>query len=129
MKAAVIHAFGEVPHYEDFSDPVARDGDVIVDVRAVALENFDKQTVLGAHYASKQQFPEFPAVVGHIGVGVRSDGALVAFGGTRPPYGTLAEKALIPREYAAYVTRVPDGVDPGVAAALPAPAMTSLLPL
>lgn len=129
MKAAVIHAFGDIPQYEDFSDPVAGEGDVIVDVRAVALENFDKQTVLGAHFASQDMFPQFPAIVGHLGVGVRPDGALVAFGGTRPPYGTMAERALIPKEYANYVTRVPDGIDPVVAAALPAPALTSLLPL
>lgn len=129
MKAAVIHAFGDVPQYEDFADPVAREGDVLVDVRAVALENFDKQSVLGAHYSSAQMFPEFPAVVGHIGVGVRSDGTLVAFGGTRPPYGTMAERAVIPKEFAAYATRVPDGIDAAVAAALPAPALTSLLPL
>lgn len=129
MKAAVIHAFGDIPQYEDFSDPIADEGDVVVKVRAVALENFDKQTVLGAHYASQHMFPQFPAIVGHSGVGVRPDGALVAFGGARPPYGTLAERALIPREYATYVTRVPGGVDPAVAAALPAPALTSLLPL
>jgi NADPH2:quinone reductase len=129
VKAAVIRAFGDIPQYEDFSDPVAGDGDVIVDVRAVALENFDKQTVLGAHFASQNMFPQFPAIVGHLGVGIRPDGALVAFGGTRPPYGTMAERALIPKEYANYVTRVPDGIDPAVAAALPAPALTSLFPL
>lgn len=129
MKAAVIHAFGDIPQYEDFSDPVACEGDLVVDVRAVVLDNFDKQTVLGAHYASQHMFPQFPAIVGHTGVGIGPDGALVAFGGTRPPYGTLAEKALIPREYAPYVTRVPDGVEPAVAAALPASALTSLLPL
>jgi NADPH:quinone reductase-like Zn-dependent oxidoreductase len=129
VKAAVIHAFGDIPKYEDFADPVAREGDVLVDVRAVALENFDKQTARGAHYASRQMFPGFPAIVGHSGVGLRPDGALVAFGGARPPYGTLAEKAVIPREYAAYVSAVPDGVDPAIAAALPASALTSLLPL
>lgn len=129
MKAAVIHAFGETPQFEDFSEPVAREGDVLVDVRAVALENFDRQAVLGEHFASKHLFPRFPAIVGHIGVGVRPDGSLVAFGGTRPPYGTLAEQAVIPKEFAAYAAPVPDGIDPGVAAALPAPALTSLLPL
>jgi NADPH:quinone reductase-like Zn-dependent oxidoreductase len=129
MKAAVIHAFGDTPQYEDFTDPAAREGDVIVDVRAVALENFDKLAASGSHYGSAHMFPQFPAIVGHSGVGFRSDGTLVAFGGTRPPYGTMAEKAVIPAEYAAYVTPVPDGIDPAVAAALPAAAMTSLLAL
>ena len=129
MKAAVIHAFGDTPQYEDFADPVTHDGDVIVDVRAVPLENFDKLAARGEHYGSQHMFPNFPAIVGHSGVGVRSDGTLVAFGGTRPPYGTMAEKAVIPAEYAAYIAPVPQGIDPALAAALPAAALTSLLPL
>jgi NADPH2:quinone reductase len=95
----------------------------------VALENFDKMTAQGVHYASKHMFPQFPAVVGHSGVGALPDGKLVGFGGARPPYGTMAEIAVVPKKYAAYTTPVPDGVDPGVAAALPASALTSLLPL
>lgn len=129
MKAAVIHAFGDTPQYEDFPDPIVHEGDAIVDVRAVALENFDKAAVRGEHYGSEHMFPKFPAIAGHSGVGVRSDGTLVAFGGSRPPYGTMAEKAIIPGEYAAYVTPVPEGIDPAIAAALPAAALTSLLPL
>jgi NADPH:quinone reductase-like Zn-dependent oxidoreductase len=129
MKAAVIHEFGSVPRYEDFADPIAGEGDLVVHVKAVTLENFDKMTAQGVHYASKQMFPQFPAIVGHSGVGALPDGKLVAFGGTRPPYGTMAEKAIVPKEYAAYATPVPDGVDPELAAALPASALTSLLPL
>jgi NADPH:quinone reductase-like Zn-dependent oxidoreductase len=129
MKAAVIHAFGSVPRYEDFEDPIADAGDLIVDVKAVVLENFDKLTSQGVHYASKRMFPQFPAIVGHIGVGALPDGKLVAFGGTRPPFGAMAEKAIVPKEYAAYATPVPEGVDPGQAAAVPASALTSLLPL
>jgi NADPH:quinone reductase-like Zn-dependent oxidoreductase len=129
VKAAVLHGFGSVPSYEEFADPVAGEGDLIVDVQAVALENFDKMAARGVHYASKRMFPRFPAIVGHSGVGALEDGTLVAFGGTRPPYGTMAEKAVIPREYAAYATPVPEGVAAEVAAALPASALTSLLPL
>jgi hypothetical protein len=36
MKAAVLHEFGAIPRYEDFPDPVAEDGEVVVEVgRAV----------------------------------------------------------------------------------------------
>lgn len=129
MKAAVIHQFGSVPRCEEFSDPIADAGDWIVNVKAVALENFDKMVAQGVHYASKRLFPQFPAIVGHSGVGALPDGKIVFFGGTRPPYGTMAETAIIPKEYAAYITPVPDGVDPELAAALPASALTSLLPL
>ena len=129
MKAAVLHQFGAIPQYEDFADPVAGEGDLTVHVKAATLENFDKITAQGVHYASKRMFPQFPAIVGHIGVGTLPDGKLVAFGGARPPYGTMAELAVIPREFAGYVSSVPDGVDVGVAAALPSSALTSLLPL
>jgi NADPH:quinone reductase-like Zn-dependent oxidoreductase len=41
----------------------------------------------------------------------------------------MAEIAVVPREYAGYVSPVPEGVDAGLAAALPASALTSYLPL
>jgi NADPH2:quinone reductase len=129
MKAAVIRAFGDIPQYEDFADPVVDGEDVLIQVRAVVLENFDKMTSAGTHYASKHLFPLFPAIVGHGGVGALADGTLVTFGGVRPPYGTMAEKAVVPGEYRAFISRIPAGVDTSVAAALPAAALTSLLPL
>jgi NADPH2:quinone reductase len=129
MKAAVITQFGDGPHYEDFPDPVVEEGDLAVDVKAVALEVFDRMTAKGAHYASRHLFPQFPAIIGHSGVGTLQDGTLVAFGGVKPPYGTIAEKAVVPQQYKAYLTPVPDGVDPAVAASLPASALTSFLPL
>ena len=129
MKAAVIHNFGGIPQYEDFADPPLGENDLLVRVTAVALENFDRMTVSGEHYASKQLFPEFPAVVGHSGVGILDDGTVVGFGGVKPPYGAMAETAVVPKAYRAYMTPVPAGVDPAIAAALPASALTSLLPL
>jgi hypothetical protein len=33
MKAAIMHDFGGIPLYEDFPDPVAEDGEVVVEVR------------------------------------------------------------------------------------------------
>jgi NADPH:quinone reductase-like Zn-dependent oxidoreductase len=129
MKAAVLHQFGFAPSYEDFPEPTADAGDQLVRVRAVPLENFDKLTAQGVHYASRHMFPQLPGIVGHSGVGTLADGTLVAFGGTRPPYGTMAEIAVVPREYSGYISPVPPGVDPCLAAALPASALTSFLPL
>ena len=37
MKAAVIHAIGQPPRYEDFPEPTAADGEVRVTVRAAGL--------------------------------------------------------------------------------------------
>ncbi|GHO99619.1 hypothetical protein KSF_096670 [Reticulibacter mediterranei] len=42
MKAAVIHAFGDIPGYETFPNPVLEQGDTLIEVRAVVLENFDR---------------------------------------------------------------------------------------
>jgi hypothetical protein len=33
MKAAVIHEFGFIPQYEDFIEPIADGGDLVVDVK------------------------------------------------------------------------------------------------
>jgi NADPH:quinone reductase-like Zn-dependent oxidoreductase len=129
MKAAVIQKFGDIPQYADFPDPIAGDEDVTILVEAAVLENFDKVTAAGTHYGSNHLFPAFPAIVGHSGVGTTADGSLVAFGGVQPPYGTMAEKAVVPGKYKTYLTRVPEGVDPLVAAALPAAALTSFFPL
>jgi len=129
MKAAIIHNFGDIPHYEEFPEPVIDQDDLLIKVRAVILENFDKMTVSGKHYASKTLFPTFPAVIGHSGVGTLADGTLVSFGGVIPPYGTMAEKAIVPQQYKQYLSPIPDGVSASMAAALPASALTSLLPL
>lgn len=129
MKAAVIHAFGDIPHYEEFPDPTHETGDTLIELKAVVLENFDKMTAAGKHYASNHLFPSFPAIVGHSGVGIRADGTLVSFGGVKPPYGTMAEMAVVPQQYVPYISAVPEGVAASVAAALPASALTSLLPL
>ena len=129
MKAAVIQKFGDIPQYQDFPYPITGVGDVVIQVKAVVLENFDKMTAKGTHYASKQFFPQFPAIVGHAGVGTLEDGTLVSFGGAKPPYGTMAETTVVPEKYKAYITPVPQGIDATVAASLPASALTSLLPL
>ena len=129
MKAAVIEKFGDIPQYKDFPDPKVGNDDLSIEVKAVVLENFDKLTASGTHYGSKHMFPAFPAIVGHSGVGTIADGSLVAFGGVQPPYGTMAEKAVVQQQYKMYLAPVPEGVDPLVAAALPASALTSFFPL
>jgi NADPH2:quinone reductase len=124
MKAAVINIFGEVPQYRDFPEPVKGDKETLVQVKASVIENFDKGTASGKHYASQKLFPKFPAIVGNDGIGMAEDGRLVAFRNLNPPYGAFAERAA-----AGYITPVPDGVDPAKAAAIPRSALTSLLPL
>jgi len=126
MKAAVLHAFGETPQYEEFPDPTPSPDEMLVQVKAVALEHIDKALAAGTHYASRQFLPALPAIVGLDGIAVCDDGRLVGFGGLRSPYGSLAEKAVFPR---AYCTPIPDGVDATRAATIPGSALTSLFPL
>src|SRR5579859_6532099 len=126
MKAAILHKFGEAPRYEDFADPVPGPDEILIQVKAVALENVDKAMAQGSHYAARQFFPALPAIVAFDGIGILDDGRLVGFGGIRPPYGAMAEKAVIPQ--AANVP-IPDGIDPAVAASVPGSTLTALFAL
>src|SRR6185312_6346516 len=116
MKAAVLHERDGVPRYEDFPDPVAGEGEVIIEVRAVAVENVDRAVAAGTHFAGRAMMPELPAIPCFDGIGTLPDGRLVGFGNPRPPYGALAERTVV-RE-GAYAP-IPDGLDPAVATVLP----------
>ena len=80
MRAAVLHKLGSAPRYEEFEDPVARDGEVLIKVLAASLKPIDKAMAGGAHYAS---FRELPVVCGVDGVGMLETGTRVLFGGSR----------------------------------------------
>jgi NADPH2:quinone reductase len=126
MKAAVLHKFGKAPRYEDFADPTPRQDEIMIQVKAVPLENIDRAMVKGTHFSTRQFLPQLPAVPGTDGIGKTEDGRLIGFGGMRPPYGSMAERAAIP---AAYQVPIPDGVDTVTAAAVPGPTLTALFPL
>jgi NADPH:quinone reductase-like Zn-dependent oxidoreductase len=92
MKAAVITGFGEVPKYTDFPDPVPVDGEVLVDIKASVLENFDKGTASGKHYSSNKLYPQFPAVVGTDGIGMTENGKMVGIGRLRAPFWSICRE-------------------------------------
>lgn len=115
MKAAVLHKVGGTPRYEDFPDPVAGPGEVVIDVRAVAVENVDRAITAGTHFTSEGFLSRLPAIPAFDGIGTLQDGTLVGFGSPRMPYGALAERTVAP---SAMVTPVPDGIDPIVATVL-----------
>jgi NADPH:quinone reductase-like Zn-dependent oxidoreductase len=123
MHAAVLHALGTPPRYEQFPEPAAGDAEVIVHVHAASLKPVDKQLASGSHYASPRQFP---VVCGLDGVGHLSDGQRVFFGGTRAPYGAMAQRTVVRR---AFCFPIPDGVDDETAAALPNPGVSAWLSL
>jgi NADPH:quinone reductase-like Zn-dependent oxidoreductase len=89
----------------------------VVTVTAAALKPSDRWMANGVHYAPT----EFPMVVGLDGVGRLPGGARVAFG-PQPPYGGMAEQALVRR---GMWLPVPDDIDDVTAAAVTNPGMAA----
>jgi NADPH2:quinone reductase len=123
MDAAVLHALGKPPRCEQFPEPIAGDAEVIVHVHAASLKPIDKQLASGSHYASPR---EFPLICGSDGVGHLSDGQRVFFGGTRAPYGSMAQRTVV---RPAFCFPLPEGLDDETAAALPNPGVSAWLTL
>jgi NADPH2:quinone reductase len=125
MYAAVLHALGIAPRYEEFPEPVTNDSnaEAIVHVHAASLKPVDKQLASGSHYASHR---ELPCVCGSDGVGHLGDGQRVFFGGPRPPYGAMAQRTVVPR---ALMFPIPENVNDETAAALPNPGVSAWLSL
>lgn len=123
MKAAVLQALGTFPRYEEFPEPTAGEGEVIVHVCAASLKPSDKQLASGSHYASPRQLP---AICGLDGVGHLDNGERVFFGGARAPYGAMAERTVVRR---AFCFPIPEAVDDDTAAALPNPGVSAWLTL
>ncbi|HYK11696.1 MAG TPA: zinc-binding alcohol dehydrogenase family protein [Gemmatimonadales bacterium] len=124
MKAAVLHAQGQLPRFEDFPDPHPGENEVLITVRAAALKNVDKAMASGTHYDAHHEL--MPSICGVDGVGILDDGSRVFCGGARPPYGMMAERTVVSRRRC---LPVPDALDDNTAAALPNPALSSWLPL
>jgi NADPH:quinone reductase-like Zn-dependent oxidoreductase len=118
IHAAVLHGIGQTPRYEPFPAPLAGDGEAIVTVTAAALKPSDRLMANGVHYAPTT----FPWIVGLDGVGRLPDGTRVAFFAPQPPYGGMAEQALVRR---GMWLPVPDGIDDVTAAAVTNPGMAA----
>lgn len=123
MKAAVITSFDRPPRYEDFADPVARDGEVLVEVKAAGLHPIVKALASGSHYGSTGEAQFVPGVDG---VGRLADGNRVYFGISRSPYGSFAEKTVAQKSMC---ITLPDGIDGATAAGLANPGMSSVAAL
>ncbi|HWC97988.1 MAG TPA: zinc-binding alcohol dehydrogenase family protein [Candidatus Sulfopaludibacter sp.] len=123
MNAAVLHTLGQPPRCGEFAEPAANENEALVEVLCSSLKPIDRQLAAGTHFASPRQLP---CVCGTDGVGRLSDGRRVFFGGVRPPFGAMAQRAVVPR---AFTFDVPDGVSDETAAALPNPAVSAWLSL
>ncbi|HYL75073.1 MAG TPA: zinc-binding alcohol dehydrogenase family protein [Bryobacteraceae bacterium] len=119
-QAAVLHAFGEIPRCEPFSEPVAGDGEVIVQVRAAALKPIDQQLASGLHYGSGSH--HLPFVCGTDGAGRLDDSTRVLFAKPRPPYGAMGQRTVVARSLC---FPIPDDVDDRTAAAVFNPGLSA----
>jgi NADPH2:quinone reductase len=106
MRAAVLHEYG-VPSADEFQEPSAGPEQAVVEVLAAGLNPVDVAICSGRFYAGK---PPLPSVAGREGVGLLN-GVRVYFDAPAPPFGSMAERALIdPRSTYPVPDEVPDGV-------------------
>src|SRR5260370_18983977 len=112
MNAAVLHAFKESPRFEQFSEPIAEENEVLVHVRAAALKPVDEQLASGSHYSA---FRELPVVCGMDGVGCLDDGTRVFFARPRPPFWSIAQRAIVSPSHS---FPIPDNIYDDIAAAI-----------
>ena len=115
MKAAVVDRRGGVPAYREVPDPEAGEGQAILRVEAVAVENVDRAIVAGEHYTAAEFQSALPAIPCFDGIGRTADGTLVGFGGLVPPHGALAEYVVVTQGHWA---PIPDGIAPEIAATM-----------
>ena len=123
MKAAVLHAFGQSPRYEDFPVPEPAEGEELVQVTAAPLNNIDRVRADGSHYSVQDAGAGagLPAVTGVIGTGRLASGQRVLFGsrtGTMAEYSAVNQQATFP---------IPDDVDDASAAAVWNPGLSAWL--
>jgi NADPH2:quinone reductase len=112
MRAAVLHEHGATPRFGEFREPEPAPGHVVVDVAAAALHHLDLHKATGTFYMGPQPLP---SVVGTDGVGRLADGRRRYFDVTLAPFGSMAERALVPD---GALFEIADGLDDAVAAAL-----------
>lgn len=124
MHAAVLHALGATPVYEPFDDPVAGEGEAVVEVAVAGVNPVDVRKASGTFVSGP---PPLPSVVGSEGVGrLAGGGPRVYFDAPIAPFGSYAQRTLVD---AADPIELPDGVDDGVAAALGIAGLAGWLPL
>ena len=119
MNAAVVSSYDAAPRFGSFEEPVAGEGEVLVNVSAAGLHPIVKSLANGSHYGSTGVLPFVPGVDG---VGRLADGRRVFFGAVRSPFGTFAERTVASGKMC---LELPEGLEDAVAAGLANPAMSS----
>ena len=132
MRAMLLTGHGgpEMLRYGEAPDPVARPGDVVVDIHAASVNAADYKVRRGSSVHSNIRFPhilgrDFSGVVASLGVGVNDVAAGDAvFGVTEPGVeGAYAEKIAVK---AAIIAKKPQTLGHAEAAALALTSLTAL---
>ena len=124
MHAAVLHELSATPRCEQFEEPVAGEGQVVVEVSAAGVNPVDVRKASGLYVTGP---PPLPSVVGSEGVGrIAGDGRRVYVGAPVAPFGTFAERVLVGAEDP---IELPDAIEDGVAVALGIAGLAGWLPL
>jgi NADPH:quinone reductase-like Zn-dependent oxidoreductase len=123
MRAAVVTSFDAPPRCADYPEPVAHDGELVVDVLAAGLHPRVRSQAAGSHYTSSGELPLVPGV----DAVVRGADGLVRYAVLDDTtLGTMAERTLIdPRRSVV----LPDDVNPVEIAAAMNPLMSSWVAL
>lgn len=124
MRAAVLHELNATPRCEQFEEPVAGEGQVVVEVSAAGVNPVDVRKASGLYVTGP---PPLPSVAGSEAVGrIAGDGRRVYVGAPVAPFGTFAERVLVAAEDP---IELPDAIDDGVAVALGIAGLAAWLPL
>ncbi len=122
MRAAVVEQYG-TPVPTSFQEPVAADGQVVVEVAVAGVNPVDAARAAGTFYSGRQPLP---FVAGGEGVGRLPDGGRVYFDRPVAPFGAMAERSLVRPQH---TIALPDGIDDGVAVALGVAGLAAWMPL
>jgi NADPH2:quinone reductase len=115
VRAARIHALGDLPQLDEVDEPFSTDERPALRVRAAALNPLDLAVADGTFYGGH---PPFPYIPGSEAVVEKADGTRAWFFGDGAGVardGTLAERAAVK---AGSLIPIPDDADFGLAAAL-----------
>jgi NADPH:quinone reductase-like Zn-dependent oxidoreductase len=123
MRAAVVDAAGEAPHYGDFAEPTVGEGRELVELVASGIHPVVRSLAAGTHYGSTGGWPIVPGVDA---VARTADGALIYTGYAEAPWGTLAERISVPGRFR---MELPPGSDPVAIAGGLNPGLATWLPL
>ncbi|WP_369935509.1 quinone oxidoreductase family protein [Xanthomonas tesorieronis] len=123
MRAAIVKEVGSAPVLGDFPDPVPSQGEEVIQVLAAPLSPIVKKLAAGEHYASNARAGFVPGIDG---VGINGVGERVYFLFPKPPYGSMAEKALVA---STSMVPVPEGVSSELAAAVVTAGLSSWIAL